>query len=72
MLLSTNRVRVASKKLDGLALYHHQMSLKLARLRFQVTFEIEDLFFFFFTIVLLYILYKVELFYLVGMSLLFG
>ena len=72
MLLTTNRVGIAAVKLDGLVLYHHQVSLKLARLRFQVTFEIEDLFFFFFTIVLLYILYKVELFYLVGMSLLFG
>ena len=36
------------------------MSLKLARLCLQITLEIEDLFFFFFTFIVLYILFQAE------------
>ena len=71
MLLTTNRVGIAAVELDGLVLYHHQVSLKLARLGFQIALEIEDLFFFFFDIVPLYVLFEAELFYLVRVGLLF-
>ena len=71
MLLATNRVGIAAVKLDGLVLYHHQMSLELARLGLQVALEIEDLFFFLFNIVSLYVLLEAEFLQLVRVSLLF-
>ena len=71
MLLATNRVGIAAVELDGLVLYHHQMSLELARLGLQVALEIEDLFFFLFNIVSLYVLLEAEFLQLVRVSLLF-